>query len=90
MKRQIIIEVERVRVVYNRKNKGLKWCSFCRTEVAILTLEEAVEIAGIEMEIVLDFLARGKLHLYQTPDDEDKPQICLSSLLNAAAGNHLF
>ncbi|HEX9961753.1 MAG TPA: hypothetical protein VGB00_12510 [Pyrinomonadaceae bacterium] len=27
MKREIIIEVERVRMIYNRRNKGLKWCA---------------------------------------------------------------
>jgi hypothetical protein len=86
MKREIIIEVERVRVIYNRRNKGLKWCAFCLRQVGILTLEEAVEIARINPETICGFIAQGRIHLYQTGDDNRG--ICLNSLLNI--GNHLF
>lgn len=86
MKREIIIEVERVRVIYNRRNRCLKWCAFCRSSVEILTLEEATEIAGISRETIHDFIGQGRIHLYQTP--EGKSTVCLNSLLNI--GNHLF
>lgn len=86
MKREIIIEVERVRVIYNRRRKCLKWCAFCGSKVEILTLEEALEIAGTSAETICDFIEQGGIHFYQTR--EDKPQICLNSLLNI--GNHLF
>lgn len=86
MKREIIIEVERVRVIYNRRNRCLKWCAFCRSEVDILTLEEAMKIARMDLETIRDFIGQGSLHLYQTR--EDKPQICLNSLLNIE--NRLF
>jgi hypothetical protein len=80
MKREIIIEVERVRVIYNRRNRCLKWCAFCRAKVSILTLEEALEIAGISRETICGFIAQGRIHLYQTREDESA--ICLNSLLN--------
>ncbi|HEX8248649.1 MAG TPA: hypothetical protein VF599_10785 [Pyrinomonadaceae bacterium] len=86
MKREIIIEVERVTVIYNRRNRSLKWCTFCCTEVEILTLEEAVKIAGIKLETICNFIGQGKIHLYQTSADESA--ICLNSLLNN--GNQLF
>ena len=87
MKREITIEVERVRVIYNRKNRCLKWCAFCRSEVEILTLEEAVKIAGINLETICGFIAQGRIHLSQTPH-EDESGVCLNSLLNI--GNNLF
>jgi hypothetical protein len=87
MKREVIIEVERVRVIYNRKNRCLKWCAFCRAEVAILTLEEAREIAGMNPETICGFIGEGRIHLYQTPH-EDESGVCLNSLLNI--GNSLF
>jgi hypothetical protein len=80
MKREIIIEVERVRVIYNRRNRCLKWCAFCRAEVGILTMEEAMKIAGINPETICGFIAQGRIHLYQTQEDESA--ICLNSLLN--------
>jgi hypothetical protein len=86
MKREIIIEVERVRVIYNRRNKCLKWCAFCLRQVEILTPEEAIKIAGINPETIFHFIEQGRIHLYQTR--ADKPQICLNSLLNIE--NHLF
>ncbi|HEX8734478.1 MAG TPA: hypothetical protein VF721_04095 [Pyrinomonadaceae bacterium] len=86
MKREIIIEVERVRVIYNRKNRYLKWCAFCQSEVSILTLEEALEIAGIKPETLSGFINEGRIHLYQTR--EDKSAVCLNSLLNI--GSNLF
>jgi hypothetical protein len=86
MKREIIIEVERIRVIYNRRNRCLKWCAFCLRQVEILTLEEALEIAGINPETICHFIGQGRIHLYQTREDES--QICLNSLLNI--GNHLF
>jgi hypothetical protein len=86
MKREIIIEVERVRVIYNRKNRCLKWCAFCRAEVEILTLEEALEIAGSNLEEICHFIAQGRIHLYQMR--EDKSAVCLNSLLNI--GSSLF
>ena len=86
MKREIIIEVERVRVIYNRKNRCLKWCAFCRSEVEILTLEEAMQIAGINQETIGALIGQGRIHLYQTR--EDKSAVCLNSLLNI--GSNLF
>lgn len=86
MKREIIIEVERVRVIYNRRNRFLKWCPFCRSKVEILTLEEAAEIAGVNRKTIVDFIEQSKIHLYQTP--EGKSAVCLNSLLNIR--NHLF
>ena len=86
MKREIIIEVERTRVIYNRKNKCLKWCPFCRAEVEILTLEEALEIAGVNLKNIYYFIAQGRIHLYRTP--AEGPQVCLSSLLDV--GGSLF
>jgi len=80
MKREITIEVERVRVIYNRKNRCLKWCAFCQSEVSILTLEEALEIAGIDPETLSRFISQGRIHLYQMREDESA--ICLNSLLN--------
>lgn len=80
MKREIIIEVERVRVIYNRRNRCLKWCAFCQTEVSILTLEEALEIAGVNPETLCEFISQGRIHLYQMREDESG--ICLNSLLN--------
>ena len=80
MKREIIIEVERVRVIYNRRSRCLKWCAFCRKDVELLTLEEAMEIAGLKPETIRDRIEQGRIHLYQTR--ADKPQICLNSLLN--------
>ena len=86
MKREITIEVERVRVIYNRRNRCLKWCAFCQSEVSILTLDEAMQIAGINLEMLFHSVAQGRIHLYQTR--EDKSAICLNSLLNIE--NHLF
>jgi hypothetical protein len=86
MKREITIEVERVRVIYNRRNRCLKWCAFCQSEVSILTFEEALEIAGINPETLSRFISQGGIHLYQTRDD--KSLICLNSLLNI--GSNLF
>lgn len=86
MKREIVIEDARVRVIYDRRNRYLKWCAFCRSEVEILTLEDATKVAGIEPETICNFIGQGKIHLYQTSSDESA--ICLNSLLNI--GNHLF
>lgn len=88
MKREIIIEVERVRVIYNRRNRCLKWCAFCRSEVSILTTEEALAISGMNAETLRGFVAEGRIHLYQTREDESAAAICLNSLLNI--GNGLF
>lgn len=89
MKREITIEIERVRVIYNCRNRCLKWCAFCRAEVAILTLEEAVQIAGMNPETICGFIAEGRIHLYQTRGDESATAaVCLNSLLNI--GSSLF
>jgi hypothetical protein len=87
MKREITIEIERVRVIYNRRNRCLKWCAFCRAEVEILTMEEALAIAGINPAAMRGFIAEGRIHLYQMRDDESTA-VCLNSLLNI--GSSLF
>ncbi|MDQ3799024.1 MAG: hypothetical protein M3384_06205, partial [Acidobacteriota bacterium] len=81
MKREIIIEIERVRVIYNRRSRRLKWCAFCRAEVVILTMEEALGIAGIDAETMSEFIGEGEIHLYRAPEDESAA-VCLNSLLN--------
>ncbi|HEY0048874.1 MAG TPA: hypothetical protein VGB68_06300 [Pyrinomonadaceae bacterium] len=76
----------RVRVIYNRRNRYLKWCACCCSEAGILTLEDAAKAAGIEPETICSFIGQGKIRLYQTSSDESA--ICLNSLLNIV--NHLF
>ncbi len=48
MKRQkeIVIEVERVRVVSRRTHSYQGWCTECRDEVEFITEQEAAAIAG--------------------------------------------
>ena len=95
-RREIIIEIERTRVVYNRlPGRDLQWCPFCAAKVEILTLAEAASVAGDEnQETILRLAREGRLHLYQTDSAEQQqisssnkelnyPAICLNSLLSA-------
>lgn len=81
MKKEIIVEFERVRVVYNRRENRFVRCNFCQSEVEVLTLAEASEIAEKDEQSVLEFVNQGKLHINQNSDGETL--ICLNSLMNA-------
>lgn len=80
MKKEIIVEFERIRVVYNRRENRFVRCDFCRTEVEVLTLTEAGEIAGKDERFVHKFISQGKLHISQNHNGETL--VCLNSLLN--------
>jgi len=80
MKKEIIVEFERIRVIYNRRQNRPVRCDFCQSEVELLTLTEAGEIAGKDEQTVYEFVNRGKLHINRNSDNETL--ICLNSLLN--------
>jgi hypothetical protein len=93
-RREIIIEIERTRVIYNRaSSRDLQWCPFCGAKVEILNLAEAAAaLGGKSRETILRLAREGRLHLYQTNSearvlDSDKesnyPAVCLNSLLSA-------
>lgn len=81
MSRKIIIELERIRVVYNRNPNRSVWCEFCGAESQPLTLNEACEIIGESKEAVYEFAEKGKLHVNESIEGETL--ICLNSLLKA-------
>ncbi len=81
MKKEIIVEFERIRVVYNRSENRFVRCNFCQSEVEVLTLTEARELTGKDENSVCEFVKQGKLHINKTADGETL--ICLNSLMNA-------
>lgn len=86
MKKEIVIEFERIRVIYNRRQQQQRrrrpvWCAFCRREVELLTLEEASEIVGKNERAISEFINCGKLHVNQNSVGETF--ICFVSLLDA-------
>lgn len=74
-KKEIIIEVEQVRVTCRRKNRYSGWCAVCQAEVEFLTVFEAAFILNLSLHAIA-----GVFHEYVMTDGT--LLICLNSLLH--------
>ncbi|MDQ4123282.1 MAG: hypothetical protein M3209_17745 [Acidobacteriota bacterium] len=74
-KKEITIEVERVRVTCRRKNRYAGWCATCKAEVEYLTVFEAAFILNLSLQAL-----SGVFHEFAMPDGT--LLICLNSILH--------
>lgn len=86
MKRQkeIVIEIERVRVVSCRTHSYQGWCTECRDEVEFITEPEAAAIADKSVDDIHTSVERVELHAGSLPDGTRL--VCLNSLLCGEKG----
>ncbi len=83
-KREITIEVEKIRVVSNLK-KSKSNCETCAVETEFITLSNASEIFSISETTIAQMALERSLHLKLSAENE--MLVCLPSLLLA---NHCF
>jgi hypothetical protein len=74
---RITIETSRLLVVL-RGTSARAWCEQCASEVDVIPLESAAELAQVNAQTIQRLLANERVHLSK----RDGPvQICLKSLL---------
>lgn len=79
-KKEIIIEVERVRVTCKRTNRYGGWCQICRGQVEFLTALEAAVFLNVQLQTIARNLAAGAFHEHLLPDGT--LLVCLNSILH--------
>ena len=77
--REIVIEIERVRLVRKRAMTILRRCDKCETESDFVILTEAARLFEVSQSELLQFVTRNNCHF--TEDEFIGTQICLTSLL---------
>jgi hypothetical protein len=77
--RQIVIEIERVRLVRKSATTVLRWCDRCGNESDFVGLNEAARLFEIDASRLLEFVQTNDCHY--TESKFVGTQICLTSLL---------
>jgi hypothetical protein len=75
---RITIETETLMIV-RRAKTALGWCPDCHAEVDVITLENDNLAEPVTAAQIQEWLATGKLHLWQAPNGATR--ICVTSLL---------
>ena len=86
LKRTVRITLTQVHSV-SRAGAGVResrWCPRCADFVAMLTPEQAAELAGVSTRQVFRWLEADRLHFVET--ESPSPLVCMASLPAAAAG----
>jgi hypothetical protein len=78
---RITIETSRLLVIL-RGTAARVWCEQCATEVDMVSVESAAELAQVDARTIQHLLANEKLHLSQPGRTA---RICLNSLLKELA-----
>jgi hypothetical protein len=74
---RITIDTSRLSIIL-RGISARVWCERCATEVDMIPVESAAELARVDVQTVQHLLANKNIHLSQS---SDPVQICLMSLL---------
>jgi hypothetical protein len=73
----ITIETSRLLVIL-RRTSARAWCEQCASEVEMIPLESAAELAQVNAQTIQLLLANGRFHVSKSGGPV---QICLNSLL---------
>ncbi|HYL87100.1 MAG TPA: hypothetical protein VE263_22955 [Candidatus Angelobacter sp.] len=82
---RITIETERLLVMRHGASVRV-WCEPCASEVDMLPLESAAEVAQVDVKTIQHLLDHEKLHLSQP---SRRVQVCLNSLLKSISKRSL-
>lgn len=82
---RITIETER-HVVIRHATAARVWCEPCVSEVDMVPLERAAEVAQVDMKTIQHLLDHEKLHLSKSGGPV---RVCLNSLLKSASKKFL-
>jgi hypothetical protein len=80
--KEIIIEIERVRVVQKRSPRYKAYCLECREETEFMTMTEAAAISETSIQKIFQCTEVGTLHTTVAPNGT--VLVCLNSLLNTS------
>jgi hypothetical protein len=77
-RRRITYEIEQHLVVKRSTRQQAKlFCSFCGTDTEMLTMDQAISIAGGNGQTILSWIQLGRLHLLEI--ENESPLICCYS-----------
>ena len=77
-----MIQARRVHLVCRYSQRWAMWCAHCHADVELAEAEEAAQIAGTNVEAIINHAACGKIHLGITPE---ALLFCVNSLLSVKA-----
>lgn len=78
IKKEIIIEIEQVRVICQRTKRALAWCGECSAESDFVNTSEAAALIDHTLDQIAEFASTGVIHVGVTPAGTFL--ICLNSL----------
>ena len=77
--KEIIVEIERIRVTCRRTRQIVNQCRECRTETDFVTVTEAARIIGSNMQTIFRLTKAAVLHPFPAANDEI--YVCLASVM---------
>ncbi|MEP6924363.1 MAG: hypothetical protein ABI954_07845 [Pyrinomonadaceae bacterium] len=80
IKKEIVIEIEHVRVICQRTKRSLTWCRECDAESDFVTTNEAAALIDQTLDQIADLVSTGVIHVGITPARNFL--VCLNSLLS--------
>jgi hypothetical protein len=78
-KREIVIEIERVRTIRKRCNTHVLFCSECNDEADFITLREAAGLFEIDPDLLTSYAHE---HLCHVRPSDSETFLCVPSLLD--------
>jgi hypothetical protein len=87
-KKEIVIEIERVRVICQRTGRSVAWCEECEAEREFATPTEASALIGQTLEQIAELVTTGVLHVGFT--HTSKFLVCLDSLFQIGGNSADF
>lgn len=79
--REVIVEIEQIRVVRKRANTSIRWCEACSKMTDFLSLTRAAELFELAPATVYEFINRHSCHF--AIGHEGEICICLTDMLSA-------
>ena len=80
-RREVVVEIERVKIVRRRAATTIRWCPECRSTTDFIPLLNAAALFAIDSTKLFEFATRNGCHV--STETGDEILICLSDLLEA-------
>lgn len=77
--RQVVVEIEHVKVIRKRAKTYLRHCRECRQQRDFLPVKRAAELFSIDQSALIEFA--GENHCHYSIDENGDIQLCLTDLL---------
>jgi hypothetical protein len=77
-KKELVIEIEQVRVICQRSKYNSSWCDECEAKRELATPAQAAALTGQTLDQIAELVITGALHISFT--QTSKVLVCLDSL----------